>query len=211
MNKTDLLLNLSEYSQKHGFSFLCRDDAFEQPKRPSIGQQAIYTAIASVGFGLIGAALTGYFETLNKEELIGDLKRMSEHCDLVGINLSKAIVLLRLAMEGDDLDDDVIVGRFNRIHELAHEFQKYAMSLAMVGKMSVRTQGLIVFSSHKRAKDFSERSALRCKQSSFWKKIYTEAWVVDLEDEDVTRFRHGGEFLARDLTEIKRELFRKGT
>lgn len=211
MNKTDLFLNLTEYSQAQGFCFLHRDEPFEEPKRPSVGQQTVYTAISAIGFGLIGAALTGYFEKLNKEELIRDLKSMSEYCDVVGINLSKAIVILRLGTDGDDLADDVIVERFSAIHARAHEFQKYAMSLAMAGKMSVRTQALIAFSSHKRATDFGEGFASRCKQSSFWKKIYTEAWVIDLEDENVTRFRHGGEFLARDLAEIKTELFRKRT
>jgi hypothetical protein len=211
VTKTDFFVNLTEYSSAQGFVFLHHDDALNEPKRPSAGQQAIYTAISAIGFGLIGAALTGYFEKLDKEQLITDLNGMQGYCDLVGINLSKAIVLLRLAIDADDLSNDGIIGRFAQIHSRARDFQKYAMSLAFAGKMSVRTQGLIVFTSHKRAKDFGETSGSQCKHSSFWDKIYTEAWVIDLEDEEITRFRHGGEFMARDLREIKQQFFRKRT
>lgn len=199
MNKTDFFLNLLEYSHSKGFSFLTPDQAFEQPKKLSTAQQTKVAMISGVFFGALGGISTGYTSKINKEQTIADFKRMSEHCDLVGLNLSGVVVQLRLGLDADDLTDEAIVDRCTLIQERAHDFRNYALSL-FTGKMSTHAEVIMAFSSHKRAKEFIDRSAKKCKHWSYWKKVMTHPWVADLEDEEMTGFQFDlGHMLAKQL------------
>jgi|ERR1035437_3722929 hypothetical protein len=215
MNKSDFFLNLIEYSQTEGFYFLGPDETATQPRIMSEGRQKVFRMVSGTGFGISGLGpgifgwlSTGYFDVPDRRQLQADLRRMNELCDIVGINLTNGPVVLRLALDTDGVDDDTIVSLFPRIHELTHDFQQYGFSIVK-NKMSARSQVLLAFSSHTRAMAFRATHAPKCKQSSFWRKIYTEAWVVDLEAAEITRFRHGGEFMARDLEKRKAGFFRQ--
>ena len=41
----------------------------------------------------------------------------------------------------------------------------------------------LIFSAHKRAKEFFERHITKCKHGGLFKKIHTYPHIVDLEDE----------------------------
>ena len=205
MNKGDFFLNLVENSQAKGFSFLTPDERFDEPKRGSAGQQAIVAMIAGAAFGALGGLATGYAGKLNNEQLLNDLKRMSEYCDVTGINLISGMVILRLAIDADEIKDDALIGRFALIHERTHDFRKYGMSL-FGGNIGTATHVIVTFSSHERAQDFAKNVAKKCKQVSFWKKVNTRPWVADLEAEEITKFQLD---FGVDAKELKAGLFKK--
>jgi hypothetical protein len=192
MDKTEFFRNLAEYSQSKGFSLFKAntDDEFEDPKRVSKGQRIAIGMMSGAALGAVGGGLGGTYSETRKEQLVSDLKTLSEYADMTGINLSKGFALLRVAIGADDLSDEVLIGRFARIHERVHDFQKYAMS-SVTGKMGTRAEVLVVFSSHKRATAFIEGSAKKCGQFSLRKNVLTQPWIVDLEQQEITRSRVG--------------------
>jgi hypothetical protein len=76
-------------------------------------------------------------------------------------------------------------------------------------KFSVHVHVVVVFSIHRRADDFVRKVADKCRHSAFWEKIYTAPWVVDLEDEEIKRYRQLDSLLGGRIEKIKAELFRK--
>jgi len=208
MNQADFLDNLLDYSKGEGFSFLQGDERFEDPKRLSGGKQALVAAAAGALFGLVGSLSSGYMTETDRAGLIADLKKMNDLCDRVGIKLSDGSVLIRLAINADSLSDESLVGRFALIHERAYDFRKYAISIMRSiwsdGKQPTVSQVLIAFSAHRRARTFLQSFADKCKHTAVWKKVYTQPWVVDLEDEDITRLRQPlSDLLERDSEKIK--------
>ncbi len=207
VNKEDFFLKVIEFSEKEGFYFLPPSETAAHARTMSDGRQTVFRVISGAVFGMLGGLSTGCFDVPSRQQLATDLRRMNDLCDLVGINLTNGPVILRLAIDTDDIDDGSIVSLFPRIHELSHGFQRYGLSIAGGGKMAVRSQVLLAFTSHARATAFCSTLGPTCKQFSFWKKVYTEAWVADLEAAEITRFRHGGELLARDLPKRKAGFF----
>jgi hypothetical protein len=214
MNKSDFFPNLLDYSKDEGFSLLAPEESFDDPNRLSGGKQAMIAAATGAAFGLIGSLSSGYMDETSKQGLIADLRRMQDYCDCVGIKLSDGPVLLRLGIDADDIPGETVVGRFAMIHERAYDFRKYAPSMIRTifsdGKLATVAQVVVAFSTHKRAKEFIDRYAAKCKQTAFWKKVYTQPWVVDLEDEEITRFRQPlSDLLTRDSDRLMVGMFRE--
>jgi hypothetical protein len=213
MDKTEFFRNLAEYSQSKGFSLFKPDtDEFEDPKRFSKGQQIAIGMIYGAAFGALGGGLGGYYSETRKEQLVSDLKTLSEYRDMIGINLSRGFNLLRVAIDADDLTDEALIGRFALIHERLHDFRKYAMS-SLTGKMRTQAEVLVVFSAHERATAFIEGSAKKCGQLSYRKNVMTQPWIVDLEQDEITRSRVGlnlqPSFGLNPWENYKAALFRK--
>ncbi len=202
MIKTDFLANLIDHSQAEGFSFLTPDGNVSDPKRMSEGRQMVVRLIQGAAFGLLGG-IVGYTET-RKQELIRDLTAFSAHGDLAGINLTQGTVILRIVIDADGLTDDTLVGRFTLIHESAHNFRRYGLS-TFSGNMSTHVHVILLFSSHERADAFGKRYGKKCSQWSFWKKVLTNPWIIDLEREELIRFQVGAGIGAAKL---KAALFR---
>jgi hypothetical protein len=214
MNKSEFFPNLLDYSKADGFSFLVPGEGFDDPKRLSGGKQMLISAVAGVAFGLIGSLSSGYMDKTQKDGLVAELLKMHEYCGLVGIKLSDGPVLLRLGIDADDISGEALVGRFAMIHERAYDFRKYAPSVMRTiwndGKLATVAQVVIVFSTHKRAREFTQTLADKCKHTAIWKKVYTQPWVIDLEDEEVTRFRQPlSDLMTRDSEKLKAGLFRQ--
>jgi hypothetical protein len=192
MNQQDLISNALDFFKGEGYTFLIPGVQLDNPIQLSGGKQALVAAAAGMAFGLLGSLSSGYMDKVDKEVLKKDLQRLYDYCDLAGIHLSSGNVVLRLVMDGDNLSNETIVGRFAMIHERAYDFRKYAMtflrSVVSDGKLSTYAIVLMAFSSHKRTKDFINGYADKCKHTAFWKKVRTQAWVIDLEDEEITRF-----------------------
>jgi len=215
MNKSEFFPNLIDYSKDEGFSLLVPGEGFDDPKRLSGGKQMLISAVAGVAFGLIGSLASGYMDKTQKDGLVADLRKMQEYCDLIGIKLSDGPVLVRLGIDGDDISGEALIGRFAMIHERAYDFRKYAPSVMRTiwndGKLSTVAQVLVTFSAHKRAKEFVQNVANKCKHTATWKKVFTQPWVVDLEDEEITRFRQPlSDLMTRDSEKLKAGLFRQG-
>ena len=192
MNQQQFASNVLAFFRGEGYTFFMPEAQFDDPTRLSGGKQALFAAAAGAAFGLLGSLSTGYLDKIDKEQLKTDLQRLSEYCDFVGIHLSSGSVVLRLVLNGDNLPNETIVGRFAVIHERAFDFRKYAMTILRGvfsdGKLATYAIILIAFSSHKRSKEFMDSFANKCKHGAFWKKVHTHAWVADLEDEEITRF-----------------------
>jgi hypothetical protein len=75
-------------------------------------------------------------------------------------------------------------------------------------KMSTIAQVVLVFSMHKRAKEFNQNIAEQCKHRTIWKSVFTQPWVFDLEDEEINIHRHGIYApVTRDIAKLKAGLF----
>lgn len=215
MNKTDFVPKFLEFCKSGGFSFLCPDEQFAEPKKMADGKQTLIAAGAAAAFAAVfgGGAVVGAIVGSNagysghsKEELIADLKSMNQYCDLVGINVSNGACVLRLVIDADEIPYETLVGRFALIHERAHTFRKYAMVIMknwIWGDTTAGTtaQGVVHFSSHKRAKDFVQLYADKCRHRAMRKAIYTYPFIVDLEDEEPT-------ILSFRLFKVKTEEFK---
>lgn len=205
MNKIDFVPNLLEFSKNEGFSFLSPDDQFAEPKTMSGGKQALIAGLLGAGMSAVfgGGAISGAIFGSNvgyaghsKEELITDLKGMNHYCNLIGMNVSSGKCLIRLVIDADEIPSETLVGRFAMIHERAHTFRKYSMVMAknwIWGDATYPTtaQVLLVYSSHKKAKDFIQTYADKCKHWAFRKGIFTYPFIVDLEDEEIVILNHG--------------------
>jgi hypothetical protein len=210
VNQNVFFTSLIEYSRGEGYSFFVPGEAFDEPRKLSAGGQALIAVAAGAFAGLLGGLSSGYLDKTSKEDLLVDMKNMSQYCDVVGLKLSYGNVLLRLGIDSDNLSNETLIGRFSMIHERVHDFRKYAASFLRSvfsdGKQPTFAHVFVIFSSHKRAKDFKDNCAEKCKQSAFWKKVYTSPWLVDLEDEELATFEKA--LVPRNLTEMKAALFR---
>jgi hypothetical protein len=100
-----------------------------------------------------------------------------------------------VAIDANNLTEDALVGRFSLIHERAFDFRKYALS-AIASRMDTAVEVLVIFSTHERARDFTERLAGKCKHatglfSGWGGRVHTDPWVVDLEREEIASTRKG--------------------
>jgi hypothetical protein len=222
VNKPDFIKNFLDYSQKEGFSFLAQDGQFDNAEKPSLGTQFKQNMVIAATTGVVGGLLgmktfifagsldSGQLSPTELNALIADLQKLGGACDFVGIKLSRGPVLLRLGIDADNISDETLIERCAVIHERAHDFLKFAAPIMYDTKYGVATQVVTVFSLHKRAKAFAEGSANRCQHKTIWKKVYTRPWVVDLEDEDITRLGYGlSNLWGRETKKLKSELFRK--
>ncbi len=214
MNKSEFFPNLLEYSKEEGFSLLVPGERLNDPKGLSLGKQMVIAAVAGTVFGLIGSLSSGYQDETKKQGLVADLQRMQDYCALVGIKLSNGPVLLRLGIDADDISGEALAGRFAMIHERAYDFRKYAPSSMRTiwrdNKLATFVQVVVALSAHKRAREFILSFGDKCKHTAVWKNVHTQPWVVDLEDEDIKRFRTPlDELLMRDSERIKSGLFRR--
>jgi hypothetical protein len=144
--------------------------------------------------------------------LITDLQKAQNYCDFIGIKTSNGPALLRLAIDADDIPDETLIGRFAVIHEQAHNFRKHSSTFPggfKETKFAVYAQVVVVFSSHKRARNFIQRFADQCSHTAFWKKVYTYPWIVDLEDEEIKRYRQPLDNFFGQGEKLKSELFQK--
>lgn len=186
----------------------------------SAGKQVLIAGSTAAAFGVVfgGGAIAGAivgssmgYQGHTKEEVIEDLRRMNQHCDLVGFNISTGECQVRLLLDVDEMPHETIVGRFAIIHERTREFRKYAMVLmknwiwgdATLGTYS---QVFLPFSSHKKARDFTRCFADKCKHREHWKGVHTYPCIVDLEDEELTILRF--EVLKGAVEKLRAALFK---
>jgi hypothetical protein len=221
MNKSDFFENCIDYFKREGFAFYVPNESFADPEEISLKRQIGFKLAIGVGMALAGYPELGFLMGTNaglvsdkdKDSLVADLQKIKNYCDFVGIKLSNGPVVLRLGIDGDDISEESMIGRFAIIHERAHDFIKYSASLLKSrfgdNKFSTHTSVVVVFSTHKKAKYFNENLAGKCKHTAFWKKVYTHPWVVDLEDEEIKRHRELDGLFGGNLKKLKSELFRK--
>ena len=191
MNQLDFFLNLLEYSQKEGFKFYFPEEQFEEPKQLSLGMK-LFAAAAASTYAPLGAFSIGRRDNTNKEDLIADLERMREFADLVGIK-NAGVAVVRLGINADNIPLEALIGRFALIHERVRDFRKYAPSIMVRsifsdGKVKPMAQVVVAFSAHKKAREFIQNYADKCKHVGLFEKAVTYAWVIDLEDESSTFF-----------------------
>ncbi len=53
---------------------------------------------------------------MKKDELIADLQKMKEYCDLIAINLKFGSAQIRMMIDADEISGETLVGRFAMIH-----------------------------------------------------------------------------------------------
>jgi hypothetical protein len=205
MNQQDFFANLIEYSSEGGFSFLI-DDCLAAPETPSMAKLALARIAAGAAFGLFGSLAVGYSNALPKQQLITDMKRMHECCDLIGIRLREGNAVVRMGIDADNIANETLVGRFAVIHDHLFDFRKYTATFFAA---ATGAQVVVAFSQHKRAKDFNDSFADKCKHTAFWKKVHTQPWIADLEGREINRLRAPMEHLiVRDDDKLKAALFR---
>ena len=197
MNKSAFFNNLLEYSKVEDYLLFVPGEQLADPKQMSFAKRTVLKAIMGVGMTLAANPGLGYLisqnsfnlSTASRESLTKDLEIMLNHCDLAGVKSSFGSVVLLLAIDADDITNESLIGHFAFIHEHSHNFRQYADSLmqSRIGnsKLGVFTQVVTAFSTHKRSSEFIENVADKCKHTAFWKKVYTQVWAADLENEEV--------------------------
>jgi hypothetical protein len=105
---------------------------------------------------------------------------------VVGVSLRTGSITLRLGIDANDMPVDYIIRLFSWIHQHSMALTKYADSFG--GGAFSLAQGLVVFSQHSKARNFSEHVAVKCMHENSLPRSSTSTypWVVDLEDEKVT-------------------------
>lgn len=183
-----------DYSLTNGFSFYFEDKQFEKPEQMSSGNQ-LWVAIAigsafglvNPGIGTLAVLNSGFYQKFNNTSFIEEIKRLKNHCDLIGMKDSAGSFLLKMAIVGDEMPDETIIGKIAIIHGLSEQFKKYSLTLYKSrfgeAKCGVMSSMYVVFASHKRAKVFFEEHARKCQHKT--KNVVLFPSVVDLEDEEI--------------------------
>jgi hypothetical protein len=212
MNQVECFKILCDYSKANGFALFIPGTEFDVPKGMSGKSKALIIGAAALAAVALGGRLIYYGsgKSADKDRMIGDLQRMP-YCDFVGVKLSSGTVQLRLGINSDNLSGEALVGRFAMIHERAIDFRKYASM-----NPSALTEVFTTFSSHKRAREFIQNFADKCKHLAYKKMTRTFPVVIDLEDEDITSFapklfwsQKPSFFWAREIEKLKETLFQR--
>jgi len=139
---------------------------------------------ASIGVGgLIGGGLAS-IGSVNEKSATKDMEEISTFADLVGMNVVAGANLIA-GMNADNLEFDEIVQRCDAIHKKMYDIRKYSGNMVF-DKFQTVARIFIAFSSHAKARDFKTNHASKCPHWAFMKKILTQAFIVDMEDRDVT-------------------------
>jgi TPR repeat protein len=191
--------NLIEASMvEQGFLFLDEEGHLPSPKRLSdmkaAGVQAGITAgvmIALVSLSVLTGAggiaklpLFGRGDQ-NIDAIAHELAKYKSVSDFVGIRLKTGSVVLRLVINADDLSTQTIIHRLALIHNQSVTLRNYVDSFGRRDHIGSLSQGILLFSAHSRAKEFSSSFAATC----LWHDPHShksQPWVVDLEDQTVT-------------------------
>lgn len=191
--------NLIEASMvEQGFLFLDEEGHLPSPKRLSdmkaAGVQAGITAgamIALVSLSLLtgagGIAKIPLFGrgTKNIDAIARELAKYKSVSEFIGIKLKTGSIVLRLVINADDLSMQAIIHRLALIHKHSVTLRNYVDSFGGRDRVMSLSQGVLLFSAHSRAKEFSSSFAATC----LWhdpRFHNSQPWVVDLEDQTVT-------------------------
>ena len=95
--------------------------------------------------------------------------------------------LLTVAIVGDEIPDETLIGRTAIIHGLTEELKKYSMTMFesrfSQAKCGVMSSVYIAFDSHKRAKAFFEQHGRKCQHKNKNAALFSS--IVDLEDGEI--------------------------
>jgi len=191
--------NLIEASMvEQGFLFLDEEGHLPSPKRLSdmkaAGVQAGITAGAMIALvslsvltGAGGIAKLPLFGRGNQniDAIAHELAKYKSVSDFIGIQLKTGSVVLRLVLNADDLSTQTIIHRLALIHNQSVTLRNYVDSLGRRDHVMSLSQGILLFSTHSRAKEFSSSFAATC----LWHDPHfhkSQPWAVDLEDQTVT-------------------------
>ena len=191
--------NLVEASMvEQGFVFLDEEGHLPTPKRLSeakavAGQSGIGAGamIALVSLSLLtgagGMARVPLFGRGNQDidAIARDLGQYRTVSNSIGIQLKTGSVILRLVIDSDDLSMASIVDQLALIHNQSATLRSYADSFGRRDRIMSMSQGILLFSAHLRAREFTKNFAA----SSLWHGPYfhrSQPWIVDLEEQTVT-------------------------
>ena len=223
MTITEFVPNFIEYSKSEGFGFYIPTDQFSGLPKASGKSQMFLAAAASAAFttifgggaivGAIAGGNVGYSNKISKEELVADLQKMKEYCDLIGIKSNTGGMNVRMMIDADGISGETLVGRCAMIHERGLDFRKYAMTIAKSwiwgdSRLPTTIEVVMTFSTHKLAREFLQNYADKCKHSK--KGVMAYPWIIDLEDHEITRKTLNLPFLSKKYDEmLKVGLFRR--
>lgn len=219
MDKASFFENLIDYSiTESNFLFLDDRGRLSSPKRLSAAKSAAGQA-ALIGGAMAGLALLGGGTTLiplwksgqrNHDLLVTDLHKLAENITgLIGMRLSSGVMTLRLGIDADCLPADSLVRLFGVIQQRSFVLVKHVDSYG--GYVSVISQGIVAYSEHSRAREFANNFADKCvhrRPWASWPKVTTQPWIIDLEDEVVTRCAGFWEFAHHYSLDSKKALAR---
>jgi hypothetical protein len=200
VDKATFYANFVEASTiEDGFVFL--DDAGNLciPKTPSTTTQVGITAgimAATIAVNVLAGAAGSnvavfprhLFAPGNADHnaLVSDLKQFQTLSHIVGFRIGYGAVLLRIIIDADVATVDDIIRYFAIIHEDAFRFKRYSSTAPGAPHSMIIVQGAIVFSEHRKAKQFADQCSNKCVYCPSHYRS-TQPWVIDLEDETVIK------------------------
>lgn len=131
--------------------------------------------------------------TFEDEDLQGAFLACREIASVVGISLEAGAVRLALIGEADAIADDRLLGDFFLVHGKLTEFRRHGMPVlkTRVGDVTqgIRAHVFLVFNRPGQAEHFLEHLLERCRHVTFWRKVCTLPWVIDVPGQRVLRWR----------------------
>src|SRR5208282_2730886 len=121
----------------------------------------------------------------NIDAIARELAKYKSVSDFIGIQLKTGSVVLRLVIDGDNLPMQTIIRHLALIHNQSAALRNYADSFGRRDQVTSVSQGILLFSAHSRAREFSNNFAATCLwHDPHFHKV--QPWTVDLEEQTVT-------------------------
>ena len=184
---------LLEYIKKRGFTFVGPDvETAHIPRTPS-SQKIMAIAAATFGIGNpLVAFASGIVPDFKDQDIRKSLISLYDVADFVGVSLEWGAVRMVLSLDADEITDEALIGKFVLLHERITQFRKYAMS-SLQTRLGDIKQGTVahvflVFRQPYKADHFANNLSDKCKQVTFWKKIWTLPWAVDVPGKRIHRW-----------------------
>jgi len=170
------------------FEFFASDFNPADVKRASWFTRLVVKSVAGTSSGVIGAMISGEGQNATDELLRERISEISNYGELAGIYLKFGQPVVVLVINGDELSDEQLLGRFVLIHEATAKMREFSLRLGFAGKLPARSLVFVVFSEHRKAAHFKESLAAKCKKFSLFNKVWVLPWVVDLDRKRVTKY-----------------------
>lgn len=210
----EIYQRIAKYFTSISFTFIGRPDEDQPIPGISLRDRAMATAAASVVFGLIGGLSSGMVDDSSESELRSALKRFSRFGGLTAVSLKSGAVRIVLVLPADETSDEALIGTFSLLHDELTDFRRFALTTLrnwLFGdvKQGVLLHCLLVFHTQYKADHFANSLSDKCKHITFWKKIWTLPWAIDVPGNRVVRWNGFPPYDDIGLKAMSNHLFRR--
>lgn len=170
------------------FQFYAPDAPSTDLKRAALFARLAVVSVGAIASGVLGALISGEGRNSTIENLKVCLAEFSKYGELVGIYVKYGQPIIVLVINGDELNDEELLGRFVLIHQTAKRMRDFSLRVGLGGKLPVRCLVFTAFSDHKMSLHFRDELSSSCKKFNLFNKVWALPWTVDLERKRITKY-----------------------